>query len=188
MADVSQVIRDTAQRLLAEGQVDVVIGQHLEVGDPLGLVGQTGFTTGPHLHFEVRIGENRFFTTRNPELWMAPPMGWGVLAGRVMDTSGRLANGLRVFVRKMDTGQTWQVITYGSEVARSDPYYQENLVLGDLPAGNYEIRIPYYGIFYQQEMTIHAGLVNYFTFEGRKSFGPTTPPTPEVEFTPAPFP
>ena len=29
-------------------------GQTIEIGEPLGLVGSTGNTTGPHLHFEVR--------------------------------------------------------------------------------------------------------------------------------------
>jgi murein DD-endopeptidase MepM/ murein hydrolase activator NlpD len=31
-------------------------GDSLEAGAPLGLIGQTGLTTGPHLHFEVWQG------------------------------------------------------------------------------------------------------------------------------------
>ena len=35
-------------------EVDVTPGEHVAAGDILGLVGQTGRTTGPHLHLEVR--------------------------------------------------------------------------------------------------------------------------------------
>ena len=38
-------------------KIIAVVGQHVETGDVLGLVGDTGATTGPHLHFEVRLGD-----------------------------------------------------------------------------------------------------------------------------------
>ena len=40
-------------------KIIAVVGQHVETGDVLGLVGDTGATTGPHLHFGVKIeGQN----------------------------------------------------------------------------------------------------------------------------------
>lgn len=38
-------------------KVLVNVGQHVSRGAPLGLVGETGRTTGPHLHYEVRMGD-----------------------------------------------------------------------------------------------------------------------------------
>jgi murein DD-endopeptidase MepM/ murein hydrolase activator NlpD len=35
---------------------DVAVGQHINVGDKIGTVGQRGNSTGPHLHFEIHIG------------------------------------------------------------------------------------------------------------------------------------
>jgi len=38
-------------------KVLVTVGAHISRGSVVGLVGETGRTTGPHLHYEVRMGE-----------------------------------------------------------------------------------------------------------------------------------
>jgi hypothetical protein len=132
--------------------------------------------TGPHLHFEVRFGSNDYYSTRNPELWIAPPLGWGILAGRVMDSNGQLVAKQPLIVTSIANGQNWFGRSYGPDSVNSDPYYQENLVIGDLPAGMYNLRIAYAGMYYTQEIEIKAGLVSYFYFYGRGGFELGLPP------------
>lgn len=157
-------------------QIDVAIGQHVELGQELGLVGETGRVTGPHLHFEVRLGTNDFYSTRNPELWIAPPQGWGVLAGRVMDSNDQLVTRQPLIVTSLANGQNWFGRSYGPDSVNSDPYYMENLVIGDLPAGKYNLRLAYAGVYYTQEIEIQAGFVNYFYFHGKGGFEIGPPP------------
>ncbi|HEX9028808.1 MAG TPA: M23 family metallopeptidase [Anaerolineales bacterium] len=159
-------------------------GQHVNTGDLIGQVGDTGKVTGVHLHFEVRVAKNNFFGSRNPELWMSPPQGWGILAARVMDRSGEPLYRQAVQVFNQDTNQSWTVNTYGNGSTNSDPYYNENMVIGDLPAGNYVVWIPYNGSTYNLNIQIKPGLVSYFTFRGRDGFFTSPPPNPPADFTP----
>lgn len=148
-------------------RVDVKVGQRVETGDQVGIVGNTGQTTGPHLHFEVRIKDNTFFASRNPELWLAPPQGWGVLVGRLTGRYGFLLNTVKVYVTSLKTGDTWVVRTYGPTSVNSDDYYQENLVLSDLPAGDYRINFRVNWRDYQHTVTIQPGKTTFFNFNER---------------------
>ena len=137
----------------------------------------TGMTTGPHLHFEVRIEDNSFYSTRNPELWLAPPQGWGVLVGQLRNTNGSFLTEQVVKIRSLDTNYKWYVISYGHHIVNRDEYFQENLVLSDLPAGYYEISIDYLGDIFRYHITISPGAISYFTFRGEYGFGNPTPPS-----------
>lgn len=162
-------------------EIKVVTGQEVKAGDLLGLVGTTGLTTGPHLHFEVRMERNSYFTTYNPELWLAPPQGWGVLAGKLLNDNGSLLTGQDVTVANLETKQKWVVRSYGNQAVNSDPYYDENLVLSDLPAGKYKITIDYLEEIYEQEMEIKPGAVSYFKFRGKLYFDTSLPTAPTIE-------
>ena len=168
-------------------RIDVLIGQHLEAGEVIGISGETGKTTGPHLHFEVRIGNNTYFATRNPELWIAPPQGWGILVGRVMDTGRQLVAG-QLIVAADQNGDKWMARSYGDEAVNRDDYYQENLVIGDLPAGTYELSAAYAGVAHRLTIQIQPGMVTAFTFYGREGFVQEFPPLPGVDFVPEALP
>jgi murein DD-endopeptidase MepM/ murein hydrolase activator NlpD len=157
----------------------------VSTGTRLGLVGDTGFTTGPHLHFEVRLREMNYYTTRNPELWLAPPQGWGLLVGRLTGWDGSPLPKIYVNVSSKENSDWWVVRTYAnSQGLRSDPYYQENLVLSDLPEGDYTITFRLDGIMFSNDISIHPGLVTYFSFQRGRPFGSQPPPTPIATFLP----
>ena len=156
-------------------RVDVKLGQYVTVGEQLGLVGNTGFTTGPHLHFEIRLQSPGTFTTRNPELWIVPPEGDGVLVGRVMDSYGLFLSTKTVTLTSLETTKTWTGYSYGPQTVRSDDYYGENFVLSDLPAGRYRISIYFNMIKQQAEIQINPGLITFFTFTGHLGFSNALP-------------
>lgn len=166
-------------------RVDVVVGQYAQTGDELGRVGSTGHTTGPHLHFEVRLGGNSFFNTYNPELWLSPPQGWGVLVGRLLGSGyNELMQLYPVEVTSEETGKVREVKTYGGGAVNSDPYYRENLVLSDLPAGIYRVSLRYENRDKQIWVEIFPGQVTYFIFDPKTGFALVPPPTPSFDFLP----
>jgi murein DD-endopeptidase MepM/ murein hydrolase activator NlpD len=168
---------------------DAVVSQHVETGDVIGYVGATGATTGPHMHFEVRFPGNSFDDTYNPELWLAPPQGWGVLAGRVLDDKGKILPNAEVRVISQETKQSFVAKSYGSGGAvNPDPYYNENVVIGDLPAGIYRINIDYEKKVRQTWVEIFPGQVTYFTFRGLDGFTAGLPPHATLQFVPEALP
>ena len=172
--------------------VNVTVGQWVNIGTQIGEVGDTGNATGPHLHFEVRLGQDSFYFTRNPELWLAPPQGWGVLAGRVENDKGDLAHSRPVNIRSLATNQEWIVNTYGPQAVNADDYYAENMVISDLPAGEYEIRITFSDkISDRINLSIRPGRVTYFVYQAGPGFTSTTLPvvaTPTPQATPTKIP
>ncbi len=157
-------------------QILVSKGDFVETGNLLALSGDTGMVTAAHLHFEVRVGTNNFYETLNPELWLAPPQGWGVIVGRLTDGIGEPLLEQEVILTNMDTGQEWRGRSYGSIfTVNGDPYYNENFAISDLPAGRYRIQIPYFGYMYQKFINVYPGTISYFRYRGLSGFADFIP-------------
>lgn len=159
-------------------------GQEVAAGDLIGYVGETGKVTGPHLHFEVRLDNNNYFGSRNPELWIAPPQGWGIIAAQVMDRSSDFLERHSVMLRNVESNRYWTVITYGKGSVNPDLFYRENMVIGDLPAGKYVIWIKYEGTIYDETIEVLPGKVSYFRFYGSLGFDTDQPDSSQSKFIP----
>lgn len=163
-------------------------GDYVEEGQLIAGVGASGEVSGPHLHIEVRVGENNYQSTRNPALWLAPYEGWGTLAGRFIDQRGRLIHGAQVTVIPVEIDNDYDVSiqrqrTYEPSSINSDDVWQENFVVADLPAGEYRVVLSTAGETFRRTVFIRPGQTNYIIIQADFNWGPTETPTPLVTAT-----
>ncbi len=182
--DVFTLYAHTLELFVAEGD-------YVAQGQLIAGVGSSGEVTGPHLHFEVRVGQNNYNAARNPALWMAPYEGWGTIAGRFTDRRGRMVGSASLQLRPLpllDEDLIREQRTYDLTVA-SDEAWQENFVFGDVPAGDYELFIDLNdGIHrYRREVTVYPGQTSFIIISDNFDFYPTATPIPTAVPTPTPL-
>jgi murein DD-endopeptidase MepM/ murein hydrolase activator NlpD len=144
-------------------RVEVAVGQHVEPGDVVGLVGMTGVAIGNHLHLEVRLDANSYDSTRNPVLWLRPEPGQGLIAGLVKDVQGELIPETPVtFFRAAEPNKWWrQIQTYASEGVNADDQLGENFALGYVPAGEYLVKVKIGEKSFVRPVAVEAGEIAF---------------------------
>ncbi len=141
-------------------QIDVQPGDIVQPGQPIGRVGMSGIALGPHLHLEVRLGQNDYAHTRNPELWLKPTPGYGTLVGRLINAEGRAWPNVPIFIYQAPNfDRIWQqVYTYlDLPDINPDEEWGENFMLADMPAGTYRLETKINGHLYRKEVEIKDG-------------------------------
>lgn len=153
-------------------EVTVARGDWVESGSLVGKVGMTGIAIGPHLHVEVRVGQNSYFTTVNPALWMRPLEGRGSVAVRVINAEGRTWGGARVnLLRYENGGSRWvtYIDTYRpTENILGDPMWGENGVAANLWPGSYYISVEINGERVGENVQVRAGETTFVELRTRQ--------------------
>ncbi len=146
--------------------INVAVGQRVKRGEQVAEVGVGGAALVPHLHAEVRWGENEFGSTVNPYLWIWPGSTRGVIAGRLVTGDGRpwQGVGLSIVGVSEDTNELLNTWTYLSDPAgratvNPDPGWAENFVFADLKPGEYVIYTKVRDVEYRVPITVTAGRV-----------------------------
>jgi murein DD-endopeptidase MepM/ murein hydrolase activator NlpD len=143
-------------------EVSITVGQQVKAGQEIGKVGMAGVAQGPHLHFEVRLGENIYSAARNPELWLIPHAGEngqanGALAGNFIDSYGNNLQKTSIVLEYLPNGPDQpansgpealliNLRSYEEKALLGQPPWGESFAVGDIPAGWYRVSFPHGGL------------------------------------------
>jgi hypothetical protein len=110
----------------------------------------------------VRIGRDSYYSVYNPDLWMAPYAGTGVIAGRVELESGEPAYDADVTLINLSTGHIIrQTTTYAGFGVNGDTNWNENFVIPDVPSGHYLVAARHGGDLWSDELDVIVGTTNW---------------------------
>jgi murein DD-endopeptidase MepM/ murein hydrolase activator NlpD len=154
------------------------VGDRVKTGDVIAFVGNSGRATNDHVHLEVHASP--FDSTRlivdpavryppyntNPELWIEPLPGTGILAGQVWDSAGKAAYQARIYglVKPNPTETPFSFIeTYGPR-NHADPVYQEHFAISDVPPGEYVLGVAIGGQRVSRRVKVEAGKLTWVAF------------------------
>jgi hypothetical protein len=158
--------------------LEVTAGQRVGTGDVIARVGNTGRATNDHLHLEVHVAADtdssrivhpdvRFPPhTVNPQLWLEPLPGTGVVAGQVFDAAGAPVPGARVhgLVLPWPEETPFSFAETYADQAHPDPAYGEHFAVGDVPAGDYTLGVTVEGRRLWRRVRVQPGMVTWVEF------------------------
>jgi murein DD-endopeptidase MepM/ murein hydrolase activator NlpD len=146
-------------------EISVVVGQHVETGEQIGLVGMGGVAMGAHLHMEVRYAENDYGATVNPDLWVRPLQDYGTLAGLVLSPDDQPVVEAKIALYRADAPDdlVGELFTYPAKEVNPDPAWGENFASGDLPVGRWIAEVYHHQRLYTETITIESGLTTWLT-------------------------
>ena len=148
-------------------KIQTSTGAQVQRGDVIGEVGRTGKAMGSHLHFEIREGINDFVHTRNPELWLDPGEGKGILVGQIFNKANEVRRYPDISILPADDPDAKPVnpIPYAGSSTNGDSLYKEVFASGPLLAGKYVLTFAPYSKIQTIKFEIHPGAVTRITLQ-----------------------
>jgi murein DD-endopeptidase MepM/ murein hydrolase activator NlpD len=159
-------------------QILVPVGRRVRAGDRIARVGNTGRATNDHMHLEIHaapVDSTRLIVdpdvrfppyTLNPELFIDPLPGTGMVVGQVWDSSGQAVPQARIYglVKPEPRETPFSFIeTYGPR-NHSDPNFNEHFAITDVPPGLYIMGVEIGGTRVFRRVLVQVGKTTWVEF------------------------